>query len=95
MVQVLRPPRRCQVRWTSRYSSADSLPRAMAERTSLRKISAPPPVRESSPAAFKRAQRFGDGLLRQPGQVEDLDGGEAFQLQAAGPARASALSMSV
>src|ERR1019366_9279181 len=43
---------RCQVRWTSKYSSADSLPRAMEERTSFRKISAPPPVRESSPAAF-------------------------------------------
>ena len=30
---------------------------------------------------FQLAQRFGDGFLRQPGQVEDFDGGEAFQLQ--------------
>ena len=54
----------------------------MAERTSWRKISAPPPVSESRPAALSSVERLRDRFLRQPGQVQDFDGREAFELQA-------------
>ena len=41
------------------------------------------------PGLFQGAQGFGDGLLRQPGQVQDLNRREAFQLQPRSPARAA------
>ena len=58
------------MRWTSRYSSADSLPRAICWRTSGAKISAPPPVSESSPASFNSVSvsvtDFFAGKTREP-----------------------------
>jgi hypothetical protein len=45
-----------------KYSAADSLPLAIWERISWRKISAPPPVKESSPASFNRLRVSRTGL---------------------------------
>src|SRR5258708_1079926 len=79
---------RCQVRCTSRYSSADSFPFAIAERTSFRKISAPPPVRESTrPPSLRKTPPPPARERVQPGRLQFrqslLDGflGQPRQMQ--------------
>ena len=83
IVQVLRPPSRCQVRWTSRYSSADSLPRAMARADFLAENLRAAAGERIESGFLQFAQRLLDGFLRQPGEVQDFNGGEAFELQLA------------
>ena len=72
MVQVLRPPSLCQVRWTSRYSSADSLPLGDGDADFLAENFRAAAGERFEAGVLQFDQRLLNGFFGQPGEMQEF-----------------------